>query len=57
MSLLLSQLNDTSADIVDVEGSSQFSLEAEFKSFLYVHITLATETEAESSCFVQLLQC
>ena len=45
-------LNDTSAD---VEGSFQFSSEAEFKSPLYAHITFATDTEAKSPCFVQLL--
>ena len=54
---LLLPLNDISVEMVDVEGSFQFSLEAEFKSLLYVHITLATDTEAEAPCFAQLLQC
>ena len=43
--------------MVDVEGSNQFSHEAEFISLLYVHITFATETEAESTWFAQLIQC
>ena len=33
------------------------SSEAEFISHLYVHIVLATDTEAKSECFAQLLQC
>ena len=35
----------------------QFSREAEFTSPLYAYITHATDTEAESACFAQLLQC
>ena len=54
VSLLLSLLNDASVSIVDDEGSFQFSPEAEFASPLYVHINLATDTEAESLCFAQL---
>ena len=57
VSSLLSPLNDASVDFVDGMVSFQFSLEAEFTSHLYVHITLATDTEAESPCFAQLLQC
>ena len=57
VSSLLSPLNDASGDIVDEEASFQFSPEAEFTSPLYVHITLATNTEAESPCFKQTLQC
>ena len=57
VSSLLSPLNDASADIVDDEGSFQFSPEAEFRSPSYVHITFATETEAETPCLGQLLQC
>ena len=48
VSFLLSPLNDASADIFDDEGSFQFSPEAAFTSTLYVHITLTTDTEAES---------
>ena len=47
ISSLLSLLNAISVDIVDDEGSFQFSPEAEFTSPLYVHITCATDTEAE----------
>ena len=43
-SSLLSPLNDTSVNILDVEGSFQFSLEAEFSQPLYVQIALATYT-------------
>ena len=57
VSSLLFSLNDVSVDLVDDEGSFQFSPEAEFKRPLYVHITLATDTEAEAPCFTQLLQC
>ena len=57
VSSLLSPLNDASGDIVVDEGSFQFSPEAEFTSPLYVHITFATDTEAESTCFAKLLQC
>ena len=57
VSLLLSPLNNTSADIVDDVGSFQFSPEPEFTSPLYIHITRATDTEAESPCFAQLPQC
>ena len=34
-----------------------FSSEAEFISPIYVHIVLATDTEANSQCFTQLLHC
>ena len=44
-------------DIVDEEGSFYFSIEAEFVSPVYVHITLATNTDGESPSFAQLLQC
>ena len=57
VSSLLSTLNDTSVDILDVKGSFQFFLEVEFSSPLYVHIILATDTEAESPFSVQLVQC
>ena len=57
VSSLLSTLNDTSVDILDVEGSFQFFLEVEFSSPLYVHIILATDTKAESPFSVQLVQC
>ena len=57
VSSLLSPLNYASGDIVDDEGSFQFSPEAEFTSPSYVHITLATDTEAESPYFAQMLQC
>ena len=50
-------LNDASGDNVDDESYYQFSPEAEFTSPLYVRITLATDTEAESLCLTQLLQC
>ena len=53
--ILLSS-NDASADISDGEGSFDFSLKTEFTSHLYVHVTLATDTEAATSCFAQLLQ-
>ena len=42
---------------VDVESSFQFSPDAEFISLLYVHITLASDTEPESLCFPQLPLC
>ena len=51
---LLSSLNDASVHIADDEGSSQFSPEVEVALHLYVQITLATGTEAESPCFAQL---
>ena len=51
VSSLLSPLNDASGDIVADEGSFQFSPEAEFTSPLYVHITLAANTETESPHF------
>ena len=54
---LLSPSNDASVDIVDNEGSFQFSPEAEFTFHLNVQITLATDTEAGSPYFAQLLQC
>ena len=57
VSSLLSPLNSASMDIVHDEGSFQFSTEAKFISLSYVHITVATNTEVESPCFVQLVQC
>ena len=56
-SSLLLPLNEASVDIFDDEGTFQFSPEAEFTSSLYVLITLATDTEAESPTFAQLLHC
>ena len=47
VSLLKTSLNDASVDIVDDEGSLEVSPKAEFLSPLYVHITLATDTEVE----------
>ena len=44
---LLTPLNDASVDIVDEEGSLSFYPEAEFTPFLYIHIPIATETEAK----------
>ena len=55
VSSLLLPLNDAPGDIVDDKDSFQFSPEDEFTSPWYVHITFATDTEAESSCFPQLL--
>lgn len=40
--LLTSSSNDASANIVDVEGSFEFSPKTKFASTLYVHIILAT---------------
>ena len=57
VSLLLFPLNEASVDIVDDEGSFQFSPEAEFILDLHVQITLETDTEAVSRCFTQLLHC
>ena len=57
VSLLLSSLNDAFVDIVDGEGSFEFSPIAEFTSHLHVHITLAADTEATSLRLVQLLKC
>ena len=57
ISSLLSPLNDASVDIVDDQGSFQFSPEVEFTSPSYVHIIVATDTEAESPCFAQFLKC
>ena len=57
VSSLLFSLNDASFDVVDDEGSFEFSPEAEFTPLLYVHIPLATDTEEEAPCFTQLLQC
>ena len=54
VSSLLSPLNDASVDIVYDESSFQFSPEAEFTSPLYICVTLSTDTEAESSCFLRL---
>ena len=56
VSSLLSLLNDASVDIVVDEDSFQFSPEAEFISPSHVHITLATDNEAEPPCFAQLIQ-
>ena len=53
-SLLLSSSNDSSANIVDDEGSFEFPPNVEFTSSLYVHITLATNTEAAASYFALL---
>ena len=47
VSSLKTSLNDASVDIVDDEGSLEVSSKAEFLSPLYVHITLATDTEVE----------
>ena len=47
-------LNDTS---VDVEASFQAFPEVEFILALCVHITLAADTEAESTYFPLLFQC
>ena len=52
---LLLPSSDSSGDIVDGEGSFQFSSKAEFTSPLYVHITIATDTQIESPCFAPLL--
>ena len=57
VSSLLSPLNDTALDIVDYEGSFYFSPELEFISPSNVHITLVTDTIAESTCLEKLLQC
>ena len=54
---MMPSLNDASVDIVDDEGPFQFSLEAEFASPSNVQITFATDTEVESSCLAELLQC
>ena len=51
VSSILSLLNDASVDIVDNEGSLEFSPKAGFTSLLYVHIALATDTEVESPHF------
>ena len=48
-SSLLSILIDIFLDIIEDECSFQFSPEAELPSLLYVYITFATDTEAESS--------
>ena len=48
---MLSSLNDAFVDFVDDESFFQFSLEDEFSSLLYVYMTFATNTEAESPCF------
>ena len=53
---LLSPLYDAFDDIVDDECSFQFSPEAEFTSPAYVHVTLATNNQAELPCFAQLRQ-
>ena len=54
--LLLSSSNDASADIVMMLVLLSWFFKAEFTSLLYVHITLAKDTEAEALCFAQLLQ-
>ena len=48
ISPLLSSLNDAPVDTVDDEDSFKVSPKAEFISSSYVHITLATDTGAES---------
>ena len=50
-SLLLSSSNDVSANTVDDESFFKFSPKAEFASPLYVHITLAIDTNSKTSCF------
>ena len=57
VSSLLYPLNDASGDIVYDESFFQFFSKVEFISPLYSHITFAADTEAESPCFAQLLQC
>ena len=52
-----SPLNNVSADILNDERSFYFSPEAEFISPLYFHIIFANDTEVESPCFAQMLQC
>ena len=54
--LLLSSLNDVSVDIVNNEGSFEFSRKAEFISPVHAHITVATDAEPVSSRLAQLLQ-
>ena len=44
-------MNGASVDIVDGEGSFEFSAKHKFTPPLYFHITLSTETEAESLQF------
>ena len=56
VSSLLSLLNDASVDIVDDEGFFSFLLKVNAQP-LYVHVTLLTDTEAESPWFAQLRQC
>ena len=56
-SLLLSSSNDVSAETVDDEGGCfEFSPKAEFISSLYIHVTVATDTDAAAFCYAQLLQ-
>ena len=50
-SLLLSSSNDVSANTVDDESFFEFSPKVEFASPLYVHITLAIDTNSKASCF------
>ena len=50
-------LSDASGDIINDDSSLQFSPETEFPSTSYAQITLAIDTEAESPCFAQLLEC
>ena len=57
VSSLLSPSNDAYVDTVEDEGSFQFSPKAEFTLHLHIHITFATDTEAGSPCFTQLLKC
>ena len=57
VSSLLSPLNDASVDFADDMSSFQFSPEAQFTSPLYFYMTLATDTEAKSLCFPQVLRC
>ena len=55
VSSLLSPLNNACLAIVDDDSSFQFSFEAQLTSFIQVHITFATNTEAEPFRFAQLL--
>ena len=54
--LLSSSSNDVSDDISEDEGSFEIFLNTEFTSHMYLHIALAIEADAASSCFAQLLQ-
>ena len=50
-------LCNASVDIVDDEDSFEVSPKAKFTSPLYIYIILATDTEAKSTHFSQLLCC